>query len=163
MSQTRGLHWIVTTHGTWLHGDPRGSWHRGRLIGPDPFLEQSTRSRMTADAVVLDVIEQQLVAATFGTVVAQHSLITYSATIHATHAHVVFAPFEIAVEQLVATLKYRSARAVKQHRLQLGQATSRSVWTKGQFVRYLLDDEHVYNAIEYVRQHNVRANRPVAP
>jgi hypothetical protein len=41
MGQTIGIHWTVTTHGTWLHGDPRGSWKDGRLIGADPLLEQN--------------------------------------------------------------------------------------------------------------------------
>ena len=53
MSRTLAIHWIATTFGTWLHGDPRGSWKTGKLIGPDPFLEESIRERLTTDSVVL--------------------------------------------------------------------------------------------------------------
>jgi hypothetical protein len=53
MARTHGIHWIATTFGTWLHGDPRGSWRNGELIGPDPFCEEAVRRRMTAEAVTL--------------------------------------------------------------------------------------------------------------
>jgi REP element-mobilizing transposase RayT len=163
MSNTRGLHWIVTTHGTWMHGDPRGSWYEGRLIGPDPFLQQARVAKLAADAVVLDEAEQSLVAQALGDVIVDQGVLIHAATIHATHAHLVIAPLHTAVDTFIATLKYRSARRVNQHRRTAGIATSRSVWTEGRFVRYLFDDEHLHNAIEYVREHNRRVGRPDDP
>ncbi len=66
MGNTLAIHWAATAHGAWLHGDPRGSWREGRLIGPDPYLETESRARMDGDAVLLDAIERGTVAEEFG-------------------------------------------------------------------------------------------------
>src|SRR3990170_4788555 len=92
MGNTLGIHWAVTTHGTWLHGDPRGSWRHGRLIGPDPFLEAECRARMANDAVMLDAAERAIVAQVFGEIVREQRHRVFAATVQAAHVHLVFAP-----------------------------------------------------------------------
>jgi len=91
MRNTLAIHWIATTHGTWLHDDVRGSWRNGRLIGPDPFLEASIRKRMAHDAVVLSPIEVITVASIVETTVVQSRQTVYAATFQPTHLHMVFA------------------------------------------------------------------------
>jgi hypothetical protein len=62
IGRTLAIHWAPTTHGTWLHGDFRGSWRDGQLIGPDPYLEAEAKARMTRGAVILTPEERELVA-----------------------------------------------------------------------------------------------------
>jgi hypothetical protein len=66
MSSTLAIHWTVTTHGTWLHGDPRGSWKNGRLIGHDPILFAASSQSLANDAEKLSAEEVDLVAESFG-------------------------------------------------------------------------------------------------
>ena len=163
MGATHGIHWIVTTYGTWLHGDPRGSWKNGRLIGPDPFLETQIRQRMTADAVVLDTVEMIHVSVTFGSAVRSHGWRTLAATVQPTHAHVVFGPLNEPIKRVIATLKYRSAKAVFDVRRNMRRDVGRSLWTEGQYPVFIYDQQHLRNAIEYVRDHNRRAGRAADP
>lgn len=92
MARILAIHWSQTTHGTWLHGHPRGSWQNGRLIGSDPFLEAAARASMTDDSIRLSAVECQLVATAFGEIVREQSHRVFAATIRSTHVHVVFAP-----------------------------------------------------------------------
>ena len=160
MTRTLGIHWIATTFGTWLHGDPRGSWRNGQLIGPDPFLEESIYQRLTADAVVLSDVEMILVAATFGECVAQNSWTVLAATVQPTHVHLVFASLNEPIQRVIAMLKSRSARRVLALRRQMRRPVGRSLWTEGQFAVFIFNDRHLNNAVEYVRRHNSRVGRP---
>ena len=49
------LAWYLTwtTYGTWLHGDPRGSYFRSQYLPPDAEMEGSAGERMSEDAVYL--------------------------------------------------------------------------------------------------------------
>ena len=163
MNRTHGIHWIATTFGTWLHGDPRGSWRDGKLIGPDPFLEEAIRGRMTADAVVLSGIEIMLVAVVMGQAVRDKRWRVYAATIQPTHTHIVFAPLRDPIKDVIATLKYRSARQIISLRRNMRVEVGRSLWTEGQFPRFVYSVDHLGNAIEYVRDHNRRTGRPADP
>ncbi|MCE9531225.1 MAG: transposase [Planctomycetes bacterium] len=160
---THGIHWIATTFGTWLHGDPRGSWRDGKLLGPDPFLEAAIQSRMTADAMALSEEEISLVAKTFGEAVIEHSWPVYAATVHPTHTHIVFAPMRDDIAKVIATLKKRSANIVMEHHRKQGKPVGRSLWTEGQFPVFIFDERHLENAIAYVQEHNLRVGRRVDP
>jgi hypothetical protein len=163
MGRTHGIHWIATTHGTWLHGDPRGSWRNGKLIGPDPFLEEVIRDRMHANAVVLSKAEVAIVANALGEALSTKPWPVLAATIQPTHTHVVFAPFITPVDDVIATLKYRSACAVFEARRAKGQPTPASLWTEGKFPVFIYDEQHLQNAIAYVRRHNTRIGLPADP
>jgi len=159
MGRTLGIHWIVTTHGTWLHGDVRGSWRGGRLIGADPFMENAVRRRMRDDAVMLDAVEMLQVVSAFGQVVREDRHRVYAATVQSTHAHVVFGPLHDDVSHVIAKMKYRAARSVLNVRRAMRRPAPRSLWTTGQFPVFIFDSDHLHNAIEYVRRHNTRAGR----
>jgi hypothetical protein len=163
MPDLLGIHWIVTTHGTWLHGDPRGSWYDGKLIGRDPFLEDAVRARMAVDAVCLTDDEREIVAGTFGETIMERRWRVGAATIRPMHAHVVFHVMVEPIKQVIATLKYRSARAMWTARRKLGRKTPRSLWTEGQFPVFLTDAAHWENAIAYVRSNNLRCGLPADP
>jgi hypothetical protein len=168
MDNSLAIHWAVTTHGTWLHGDPRGSWRDGRLIGPDPYLEAECRARMSQNAVLLDAAERAIVAKEFGTIVREQRHRVYAATIQGAHVHLVLAPLRQDVKIVIARLKRRSAAAVLEcrrrliasnnpaetaglysrpilGRLQTGQdgraiCLPRSLWTGGQFPVFIFDE-----------------------
>jgi hypothetical protein len=180
MGTTLAIHWAATTHGTWLHGDPRGSWRNGRLIGPDPYLEAECRARMNGTAVVLDSMERSIVAEQFGQVVHERRHQVLAATVQATHIHLVFAPLFEHIDTVVARFKRRSAAAVLARRresclpakmaglysraiLARRIAVPRSLWTAGKFPVFIFDDFHLINAIEYVRDHNRRIGLPADP
>jgi hypothetical protein len=42
-------------------------------------------------------------------------------------------------------------------------AVPRSLWTAGKFPVYIFDEQHLINAIEYVRDHNRRIGLPADP
>jgi REP element-mobilizing transposase RayT len=177
MGNILAIHWAATTHGTWLHGDLRGSWREGRLIGPDPYLEAECRARMRAHAVKLDSAEQATVAKVFGEIVREQRHRLFAATIQATHVHLIFAPLQEDIAKVVARLKYRSAATVLARRREKIASTTpagtaglysrpvsgrsvsipRSLWTAGKFSVFIFDELHLVNAIEYVRDHNRRA------
>ena len=92
MANTLAIHWAATTHGTWLHGDPRGSWRDGRLIGADPYVEAEARARLSDAAVVLNAESRTTVAAAFGEIIREHNYRALAATVQATHVHLVLAP-----------------------------------------------------------------------
>lgn len=163
MGRTFGIHWAATTHGTWLHGDVRGSWRNGRLIGPDPFLEAAARARMSRGAVLLDSAEKSLVGNAFGKAVREWGYEVLAATIQPTHFHIVFAPLSDPIETVVARLKYRSSATVLKHRRERGFETPRSLWTGGMFPVFIFSESHLSNAIEYVRRHNRRDELPDDP
>jgi hypothetical protein len=181
MSRTLAIHWAQTTHGTWLHGDGRGSWRNGRLIGPDPYLEAQRRASLANDAVLLNAAERQVVADTFGNIVREHRHRVFATTIQATHFQLVFAPLTEPVKTVIARFKYRSAAAVLRHRHELQPASCpaetaglysravstrrvpKSLWTSGRFPVFIFNDPHLANAIEYIRDHKRRAGLPPDP
>jgi hypothetical protein len=114
MSNTLAVHWAATTRGTWLHGDPRGSWRNGRLLGPDPFEESMARHYMNEKAVVLSDEQSTLVANAFGEIVREHNYRALAATIQRTHVHIVFAPLPDDVKIVIARLKRRSTMRVNE-------------------------------------------------
>ena len=147
MANTRGIHWIVTTHGTWVHGDPRGSWRSGSLVGPDPFLEASIRAQMSAGAVTLTPAEQMAVGAAFGRPLTEMDWRVYAATVRSAHCHLVFAPLRDPIDTVIATLKHRAARDVFALRRQMKLPMPRHLWTTGKFPVFIYDDRHLRNAI----------------
>ena len=163
MSGSLAIHWTVTTHGSWLHGDPRGSWKDGRLIGPDPLLHQASADGMADGAERLSNIEIELVAEAFGKVCTKGNHRVLAATVRSIHAHVVFAPLKIPIEKVVGWMKRQGAAVVFNYQRTNGQPTPRHLWTDRRFVVFIDDQWHLFNTIEYVRRHNLNAELPADP
>ena len=169
MGKTLAIHWIATTHGSWLHGDRRGSWRLGRLIGADPVLEADAEARMSGDATRLDAANRQSVAAALGEALTEHRQRAFAATVQATHVHVVLAPLREDIRNVIARLKRRATMAVHANSpailagaFNTGQ-NGRSLWAAGRFYEFIFDDSHLANLIEYVRDHNRRVGLPPDP
>jgi REP element-mobilizing transposase RayT len=157
------VHWITTTFGTWLHGDPRGSWINGKLCGPDPFLEAFIEKRLSRKSVVLSGSEMDAVSEVIGRVVEEQRLTALAATVHPTHVHLILAPPKIPIKTVIATLKYRTSCEVLATRRAAGRPVGRSLWTEGQFPVFIFNERHLENAVEYVREHNRRVDRDSDP
>jgi len=150
-----GIHWTATTHGTWLHGDPRGSWHNGELIGPDPFLEMEAKAIMTAGAVVLSDEERVVVEQTIRETCAEKGHEILEMTVQSTHTHVVFAPMAERIKNVVARLKRRTSMEILQQRRERGMVdVPRTIWTAKKFVVFITDEIHLQNTKAYVKRHN---------
>jgi hypothetical protein len=144
MGEILAIHWSPTTHGTWLHGDARGSWRNGQLIGADPFLEAETRARLRSDAVILSDAERVLIAEVFGATLLEKGHHVLAATVQATHCHLIFAPFAEEIKNVVARLKYRSACAVlKRRREDTTQRVGLLVFTLAVDYRKIRDNDFV--------------------
>jgi hypothetical protein len=104
MSDIIGIHWTVTTHGAWLHGDPRGSWKNDRLIGPDPLLQHAASEAMNADAEKLSDDEIDAVAGAVGAVCRKGRHRVLACAVRSTHAHLVFAPMKTSIETVIGWL-----------------------------------------------------------
>jgi len=153
--RTVAIHWIATTFGTWLHGDPRGSWHEGKLIGPDPFLRETILRRMTHDAIVLTTAEQYWVERVIRDTCEEQNHEIVSLTVQATHLHLILgAKLREDIKTTIARLKRRTAVKIFSQRRSQGLTVPKSLWTEGRYVIFLDEDEHVENTIEYVERHN---------
>ena len=115
MGKTLAIHWIATTRGTWLHGDSRGSWRHGRLIGADFALEADAQARLNGTDKRLDESTRPIVAAAIGEALTQHRQRAFAATVQATHVHVVLAPIQEEIRNVIARLKRRATMAVNAH------------------------------------------------
>jgi len=153
MSHLLAIHWIATTHGTWLHGDPRGSWHQGKRIGPDPLLESTIRRRMTRDAIVLSQEECNLVAQTIRKVCCERDHTILTMAVEPTHTHVLFAPLEEPLKTVVARLKRKASMEVWAARRKQGLQVPHTMWTKGRYVVLIDDPQHLQNTLEYIERH----------
>ena len=169
MPKTLAIHWIATTHGTWLHGDWRGSWRGGKLIQADRRLEFQSLERMNGQATALTPIERETAAGAFGAASAQYRHSAFAATVQATHVHIVLAPMREDIGKVIARLKRRSTialRAISPAILAGKQGAGqdgRAIWTAGRYVEFVFDERHLANLIEYVRDHNRRADLPADP
>ena len=154
MLPTLAIHWIATTHGTWLHGDPRGSWHAGQLIGPDSSLESDTRDHMTHNGVVFSDDERKVVEHELRGTCTELKHEILALTIQATHVHLLLAPMVERIKTVVARLKRRASMEVLHQRRQTDdQAVPRTLWTAKRYIVFLNDEAHVKNTIAYIDRH----------
>ncbi|HZZ26967.1 MAG TPA: transposase [Pirellulales bacterium] len=163
MGSTLAIHWTVTTHGTWLHGDPKGSWKNGTLMGPDPLLRQAASENMTNEAETLSQPEIELAAEAFGRVCQKGGHQVLAATIRPIHAHLVLGRIASPAEKVIWWLKRQSAAAVFDSRRSQGRPTPRHLWTNRRFVVFIYDERHLANTIKYVQRHNIEAGLSANP
>ena len=79
-----------TTYGTWLPGDPRGWYQRGRgLQEPDALRQFEAALRMTESAVTLDSDQRRLVEKTIADHCAIRSWDLHAVNCRSNHVHVV--------------------------------------------------------------------------
>jgi REP element-mobilizing transposase RayT len=141
-----------TTYGTWLHGDPRGSFdHQGTYIRPDERHRQAAEDLMTDDPVTLTEEQRAIV----DQVIAEHCTIRqwvlHTRNVRTRHVHVVVsAPMD--GEKIRAELKkWASIRLSAHAGLAQGDGKdgARRWFTEKGNIEEIWDDRHLQNAIDY--------------
>ncbi|HEX5471066.1 MAG TPA: hypothetical protein VFW73_04230, partial [Lacipirellulaceae bacterium] len=128
-----------------------------------------------------DDVEKKIIGSEFGTIVREQHHRIYATAILATHVHVVFGPLGENLDTVIARLKRRTAAAVLKRRREmpatadpakmaglyrrpiLSRRAPRSLWSAGKFPVFIFDEQHLFNAIEYVRDHNRRVGSAADP
>ncbi len=129
---------------------------------PRPVHEDALKHRMAHDTLVLSAGEVVCVTAEIGHTITEQRHRVYAATFHPTHLHIVFAPLPEDVTTTIARLKKRSADLILPVRRNRGD-DRKHLWTQGQFPVFIFNEDHLHNAIEYVRRHNTRIGKPPDP
>ncbi len=143
------------THGTWLHGDGRGSVDAQHnvvdtpLLPPDTGREHTAAARMRSPAVVLSDAARRVVADVIGRHCRIRGWELIELAVRTNHVHVVVAYAGLLPEPMMSQFK---AYATRELRLQ-GLAPGRPpVWAEHGSTRYLWKAEHVAAAAEYVHE-----------
>jgi REP element-mobilizing transposase RayT len=142
------------THGTWLHGDPRGSVHRRcrtygtPLLPPMPGLVLAERERLAGEPVRLDADRRGVVAQAVREVCRHRAWTLHALAVRVEHVHVVVtAALEIPPEHVMITLKAWSTRRMVEHgALPPGQRA----WSRHGSTRYLWSLGDLESARRYV-------------
>ena len=100
-----------TTYGTWLHGDPRGSFdRRGAYIRPDECRRQAAEDLMTDDPITPTDEQRAIVDAVIVEHCAVRGWVLHARNVRTRHVHVVVSA-PVAGEKVRAELKaWASAR-----------------------------------------------------
>lgn len=144
-----------TTYGTWLHGDPRGSFAAdGTYLPPDEKRRAAAESLMTDDAVTLTPEQRAAVEA----VIVKHCQIRrwelHARSVRTNHVHaVVSAPEhgDVVREQLKAW----AARALSEHAglgPGRGKDGARRWWTEKGNIEEIWHPRHLDAATRYVNE-----------
>lgn len=143
------------THGTWLHGDPRGSvdWQHNAYLSPPlapcPQRMAHAQARMRGAPVVLDARARAVVAR----VISDHCQVRgwelRESAVRTTHVHVVVAYAELRPEPMLRQFKAYATRALRAAGLTEAQS---AVWAEGGGTRYLWTPRQLDDACAYVRE-----------
>lgn len=127
------LAWYLTwtTYGTWLHGDPRGSYLGSQHLPANPELEAAMRAEMTGDPVYLTDAQRQLVDEVLVKECAAQGWVLHARNVRTNHVHaVVSAPRPGTF--LRARLKALASDALSEHAglAMAGRDGRRRWWTE---------------------------------
>ncbi len=122
-----------TTHGSWLHGDERGSVDRDHAIPGTPCLatdgahQRQETARLRARAMELDARGRVVVTRTIADHCALRGWDLLAVNVRSNHVHVVVAcPPEVPPERAMSEFKAWSTRRLRAARL---VAPDKPVWT----------------------------------
>ena len=140
------------THGTWLHGDERGSVDRhGRnqygqsLISLDPVFSVKMDVNMKTAPFILDGAQRRQVDLAIRNVCEARKYNLFALNVRTNHAHVVaFAPQP--PNLVMNAFKANATRELREAGL---VDTGVRIWARGGSTRYLWKPRHLEAAIEY--------------
>ena len=141
-----------TTHGSWLHGDKRGSIYRDQNEYGTEFVEPNigfvkTATRQMKSPVVFLKNDQQLIVECAIREVCCHR--QWELCAHkclSNHVHTVVLVDKVAPKIIMNQFKAYASRALHQHGCFVGSKT----WTRGGSSRYLFSESTVLAAVKYV-------------
>lgn len=152
-------HWIISTHGSWLHGDERGFRSRNHRLHssgdykqPPPENEHEGLRRFhrahSAKAVVIPESIRENVGRAILQKMQSQQLEVIVVAVSGTHVHGVtrMTSDRRAAKRLIGTWKQASSHAIRQ--TLLGQ-----VWAEGSDPVPIKDHGHQVNAFNYILRH----------
>lgn len=141
------------THGTWLHGDARGSVDREHnvpgtpLLPPDPRRQRKERELCRGGPVTFDADQRSVVQRTILAVCAHNDWSVHELNVRSNHVHlIVSAPQR--PEQVMRSLKAWCTRRLKEA---ASLAPSIDPWSRHGSTRHLWKAESLAAACEYAR------------
>ncbi|MGE3805401.1 MAG: transposase [Gemmataceae bacterium] len=139
-----------TTYGTWLPGDRRGWFERGRGAQPAAPLRAFVAALLMTDkAVLLDSEQRRLVEQT----ITQHCSIRnwclHAVSCRSNHVHVVVTAPNREIEIPREQFKAWCTRRLKEH---TPRGSRQNYWTERGWDVYIDDDESLTEVIDYVQE-----------
>lgn len=141
-----------TTYGTWLHGDERGSYLRGRgdlptvPVPPDRLFRQHNHDRLEHTPVNLDPKARRVTRVAIEGYCAIKGWHLHAIHVRTNHVHVVVAPAENS-SRMLNGIKARATRELRESGL---FAPDRPVWTSRGSKRRLYTRDALADAVRYV-------------
>lgn len=140
-------------HGTWLHGDKRGSVNRRSFnafgtpkMPPNANLEKSDRSQLKNTHVLLDAKRRSVVEVAIREVCAFRGIGLVTVNVRTNHVHLVVLTNR-RPEPVMNSFKAYATRSLREKGL-IGP--QEKVWSRHGSTRYLWTEEHIASAVEYV-------------
>ncbi len=134
------------TYGTWLHGDPRGSYGRNRnnrqgtkRLDPNVPLNERMSDELEGAAVFLTEPQRKIVSSAITAVCEHRSYLLRAMNIRSNHVHVVVSK-SVKPEKIVNDFKAYSTRALRR---EWEFSSDRKVWARGASTRYLWKPKHM--------------------
>jgi REP element-mobilizing transposase RayT len=150
-------HLVWTTYGTWLPGDERGWMRKGdpAVQPPHPERERACREGMSEEMVLLDDVQQQIVAATIVAHSRHRGWVLLALAVKTNHVHVVVdadRPGDLVRDQLKGWCSRRLSDSAGLTQQQTKTGGRRRWFTEGAYVRQIENEEYLQAAIEYVKK-----------
>jgi hypothetical protein len=147
--------WLLTwsSYGTWLHGDPRGSYDRkGRrratkFIPPDIRLEALRRSQLEYPPLLIDAPMRRVIRLAIEAECDFRKWKLFALNVRTNHIHAVM-PAIVPPSRMLQAIKAAATREVRTAKL---LEPGRPAWTSSGSKTWLLDEQERADAIDYVR------------
>ena len=140
-------------HGTWLHGDERGSIDRFHNRFKSPYIDPNKRwhqhntKTLEGEPVTLDAAQRQSVDAALHEACAVRKWHLHAVNVRTNHVHTVVSIGSIKPERALIAFKANATRQMRQDRC---WRRDYSPWAEKGSRRYLWNERSVERAIDYV-------------
>jgi REP element-mobilizing transposase RayT len=182
-----GFHVIFSTYGYWLPNDPRGSWSdwirswellkfgpatkvdtRRSVAGKkhDVALRNRAKQALAYPEVVFNGKQALAVGNGFRGAIEEAEYSIFACSILPQHVHLVIGPHSRNIDRIVAHLKSRATQQLNAqglhplaaHRQKDG--TTPSPWCRNCWKVFVFSEQHLRDAIEYVRNNPLKEGKP---
>jgi len=149
------LAYLITwhTHGSWLHGDPRGSVDRQHnqfgqpLLAPNRVQHQSALARSKQPRVKLDATRRMAIREAMKEVAHHRGWDILAAHVRTNHVHIVITAQQTPERVLNDMKSWSTRKMIERQILQQGVRP----WSRHGSTRYLWNERSVETACKYVR------------
>jgi REP element-mobilizing transposase RayT len=149
------LAYLITfrCHGTWLHGDERGSIDRFHNRYKSPYIEPNKRwqrhnkEALKGELITLDASQRKSVESAVRETCATRKWLLHAANVRTNHVHTVISIGSIKPEGALGALKANATRQMRQDNC---WRHNNSPWAEKGSKRSLWNERSVARAIDYV-------------